>query len=271
VGQPRAQEMPSCPEIEPGYDVPGDLHGSDAVFGLIGAPTSARDARSRQSHSLDCLREHEAYEAFSPGGTDESQDETLDAHRDVMQALHEQYWRALDDPHASLADEWAGQSAAGSVLKGVPSVESPDARQEQHAGPADTGSIETILLGARVLEDVFGPLRKGEVPEPEVEPVPEILRLFAPPEYRAAAARRMPALAPALARREHHALSIDSPVPVPASSGRTGVIASGRKTWATSAGDLRLFELGACKFGVHGVANGPAAARRQQDCADDEA
>jgi hypothetical protein len=95
-------------------------------------------------------------------------------------------------------------------------VESPDIRHEQRAGPIGTESIETILSGTRVLEDVFGPLRNGEAPEPEVEPVPEILRLFAPPEYGAAASRGMPALPPALARREHHSLSIDSPLPVPA-------------------------------------------------------
>jgi type VI secretion system protein ImpE len=35
-------------------------------------------------------------------------------------------------------------------------------------------------------------------------------------------------------------------------SGRTGVIASGQKTWTTSAGDMSLFALATCEFG-HGV------------------
>jgi len=37
-------------------------------------------------------------------------------------------------------------------------------------------------------------------------------------------------------------------------SGRTGVIASGQKTWTTSAGDMSLFELATCEFG-DGVTN----------------
>jgi type VI secretion system protein ImpE len=36
-------------------------------------------------------------------------------------------------------------------------------------------------------------------------------------------------------------------------AGRTGVIASGRKTWTTSAGDFDLFELPECEFGVEQV------------------
>lgn len=36
-------------------------------------------------------------------------------------------------------------------------------------------------------------------------------------------------------------------------AGRTGVIASGRKTWATSAGDFDLFELADCSFGADEV------------------
>ena len=198
--QPRLQEMTGDLEIALGYNVSGDRRESDAVFGLIGAPVSAR-TRDRQPR-------HGACDAIAAGDTDQAQD--------VMQVLHNQYWRALDDPHASLADHWAGQSATGSVLKREPSVESPDVYHEQHGGPAGTQSIDAILSGTRVLEDVFGPLRQGEVPEPEPEPVPEILRLFASPEYRAAVSRRIPALAPTLSRREHHSLSIDSPLPVPA-------------------------------------------------------
>jgi hypothetical protein len=83
------------------------------------------------------------------------------------------------------------------------------------------GSIEALLSGARVLKDVFGPLGEGEMPGlADTEPVPEILRLFAPAEYHAAASRRPTALPPALARREHHALGIDSPLPAPDSNPR---------------------------------------------------
>lgn len=44
--------------------------------------------------------------------------------------------------------------------------------------------------------------------------VPEILRLFAPPEFHAEAAHGAAALPP-LTRREHHALSVDSPLAAP--------------------------------------------------------
>lgn len=77
----------------------------------------------------------------------------------------------------------------------------------------DMGSIEALLSGARVLKDVFGPLGDGDMAGlADVEPAPEILRIFAPAEYHAAASRRPTALPPALARREHHALGIDSPM-----------------------------------------------------------
>ncbi len=56
------------------------------------------------------------------------------------------------------------------------------------------------------------------MPEAEVEPVPEVLRLFAPNEYLAAASRRPPALPAVLTRREHHSLGIDSPLPAPDST-----------------------------------------------------
>lgn len=45
-------------------------------------------------------------------------------------------------------------------------------------------------------------------------------------------------------------------------SGRTGVIAAGRKTWSTNAGDYGLFELGTCTFGADSVAQSVAPRER---------
>ena len=50
-------------------------------------------------------------------------------------------------------------------------------------------------------------------------------------------------------------------------SGRTGVIASGQKTWATSAGEFGLFELETCEFGASGTQGAPV----QEDVNDDQA
>ncbi|MET5115300.1 TagK domain-containing protein, partial [Burkholderia pseudomallei] len=56
----------------------------------------------------------------------------------------------------------------------------------------------------------------------DAEPVPEVLRLFAPAEYHAATARRPAGLPPALARREHQSLAIDSPLPAPVATSEDG-------------------------------------------------
>ncbi|SPB15129.1 hypothetical protein NOV72_02358 [Caballeronia novacaledonica] len=78
-------------------------------------------------------------------------------------------------------------------------------------------SIEALLSGQRTLEDAFGQMTPGH-DDLEVDSVPEVLRLFAPVEYHAAEARRTAALPPALNRREHHVLSVDSAFVAPASA-----------------------------------------------------
>jgi hypothetical protein len=178
-----------------------DMRGANAVFGLIGSPTTDTTAARQEQ-----------------GGEDGA---TNDAH-DLIQALHEQYCRALDDPHASLADSWAAHWAAPAESASPIGAHDDHARwQEPSTGRESTNeeSIEALVSGRLCLTDVFGPLSGGEVSEfAESEPIPEILRLFAPVEYHAAAARRPSALPPALARREHHALGIDSPLSAPDSN-----------------------------------------------------
>jgi hypothetical protein len=189
------------------YEAGEDLRGANAVFGLIGSSVTDEDGaaqRSRDSRDAD--------------------NAAMTGARDVIQTLHEQYCRALDDPQASLAGNWAAQWAT--PVAGDPSMDAREdhpRRQESSTGreSADMGSTEALLSGARVLKDVFGPMAESDMSGvawlTDTEPVPEILRLFAPAEYHAAASRRPAALPPALARREHHALGIDSPMsPMPA-------------------------------------------------------
>lgn len=121
------------------------------------------------------------------------------AANDLIGALHAQYCRALNDPLATLGVEW-----------GVPATPAHESLSELRLGESPhVESIETLLSGARSVEDVFGALAAGDVPDPAaLTGAPEILRLFAPPEFKARASR----LPPTLVRREHHAVGIDSPL-----------------------------------------------------------
>ncbi|KVW36536.1 hypothetical protein WK95_22220 [Burkholderia ubonensis] len=166
---------------------------ADAVLDLIDAVIAADALASRQADD-DAIAD-----ATAAGGP-------LPA-RDLMHSLYEQYCGALENPQASLSAGWAAQmTAAHRPL--------PDLRADAREGVDATDSIAGLLSGARVLDDAFGPLTPGDGPDPAAtEPVPEILRLFAPAEYHATAARRQGGLPPALTRQEHQTLAIDSPLP----------------------------------------------------------
>jgi len=201
VGNDRNADAPTGDRfpVETGYVTGEGLRGANAVFDLIGSPAISDDGVVR-------------HEPRSDGAA-------MSGVHDLIQTLHEQYCRALHDPQASLAGSWAAQWASP-VAGGSPiDTHEGHRRHEPAAGrpSMDKGSIEALLSGARVLKDVFGPLGEGEMPGlaglADVESVPEILRLFAPAEYHAAASRRPTALPPALARREHHVFGIDSPMP----------------------------------------------------------
>ncbi|KWB82952.1 hypothetical protein WL42_07355 [Burkholderia ubonensis] len=127
-----------------------------------------------------------------------------------------QYWRALADPHASLAETWDEPPDKTSVPTGVRTYSSQDEWQSQRR-TTQSDSIETLLLGKDVLGDCFGRLESGMAPdiETELKPVPEVLRLFAPADYHTAAAGQATSLAPPLTRREHHTLTLDSPLVAP--------------------------------------------------------
>ncbi|MFP3568207.1 TagK domain-containing protein [Paraburkholderia sp. SIMBA_030] len=196
--------------VSTGYAAGEDMRGENAVFGLIDTAAAGQ-----------ALAQHARGKQREPGASDVAQDQGVhgDVNRDVIQALHDQYWRALDNPQASLAADWAEPAALASGSRNGASSSTDEGADDQAEAQSTEGwSIEALLSGTRRLEDVFGPFRKGEVPEAEVEPIPEILRLFAPAEYLAAASRRPPALPAALTRREHHSLGIDSPLPAPDST-----------------------------------------------------
>ncbi|WP_175884161.1 TagK domain-containing protein [Burkholderia sp. BCC0044] len=125
----------------------------------------------------------------------------------LIDTLHAQYWRALADPHASATAEWASIAATAEPATRTTVLDSPECPDASR----DHDSIEALLFGDRTLEDVFERLDEHTDPLSDDEPVPEILHLFAPPDFRATAAQHPPALT----RREHHTLTIDSPLSAP--------------------------------------------------------
>jgi hypothetical protein len=177
-----------------GHGVRDDLRSSDAVFGLIGTSASAdgTDMRARRTG-----------------------DGVTSSASDLMKSLYGQYCRALDDPQASLGGDWTTQA----MPPGDYGADPTSLTDYAHKPVPSFESIETFLTGAYRMEHAFGPMGIDEARElVATEPVPEILRLFAPAEHAASVRRRASALPPALARREHHALGIDSPLSVPQSA-----------------------------------------------------
>lgn len=247
-------EMPSEQPNVPGYEVPGDLHGENAVFGLLGTPAAAGQITAQRTQRGQDLHVACESQAASASGPDQGMTP------DVIGALHDQYWRALDDPLASLAGDWSSHAGlADDPHEDAPhALDGPRRESEAEVAAMSGGSIEALLSGVRTLEECFGPLSAApgscDSRDWRVDSVPEILRLFAPPEYHAAASQRSRALPPALARREHHALGIDSPLPASgwqrssSVSGESGGIEFGQETRVTGTADTSLFESPACEF-----------------------
>ncbi|WP_143295448.1 TagK domain-containing protein [Burkholderia pseudomallei] len=165
------------------------LNDNDATLSLIGTPISIGDGKLRNAGVED------VFEASN-----------------VIETLHKWYGRALSDPHMLLTSDWTAR-----VLP----------PREQHArgvGQSDNGcehssrieSIEMPLSVANLMDYFFGSLEKSEELElAQMEPVEEILLLFASIEYRAVTSRKLSSFPPTLAQRDYHSLSIDTPLSIP--------------------------------------------------------
>ncbi|NHV24692.1 TagK domain-containing protein [Burkholderia sp. D-99] len=183
---------PSVTDTLPLDDAFGSARTDDDMLALLGIGT--REDAAARSHTTADTADIEA------GNTDA-----------LIDALHAQYWRALADPGAPIASAWAP-----SVDDTLAPPIAPDHPHDSPAyeSPGRSDSIETFLSGNRTIEDAFGHLVGHVEAVTDGESVPEILQLFAPPEFHAESARRAPA-PPPLTRREHHALSVDSPLVAP--------------------------------------------------------
>lgn len=209
------RRQPHMPDIEP------VLSGS--THRRIERESSARLARATPSATRD--GDAAILELIGDDGQGKTAflraTDDVEPTNDVVQGLHAQYWRALTDPHASLSGSWIGQPDEPPTSAAADNAEDG---WQPHGEINEARSLETLLSGACTLEKIFGRLESGAngtMADLEAEPVPEVLRLFAPPEYHAAVASQTAALPPALTRREHHALSFDSPLAAPARKDET--------------------------------------------------
>ena len=124
----------------------------------------------------------------------------------LLGALYTRYCKALDAPQSLMSDTWS--PSALHVQAGLRTEDIGAQAWDREAG----GAISGIFPDIESVDQAFGVLKEHS--HSEVAPrdaIPEILRLFAPPEYKAEA-RHATKLPPALTRREHHMLAIDSPL-----------------------------------------------------------
>lgn len=204
------RRQPHMPDIEPVLSGSAHRRIERDSYEHIARATSS-NARDGDAAILELIgNDGQGKTAFLPTTDD------IEHASDVVQGLHAQYWRALTDPHASLSGSWIGQPDEPPTSA---AADNAGDGWQSHGENDEARSLETLLSGECTLEKIFGKLESGAngtVADLEAEPVPEVLRLFAPPEYHAAVASQTAALPPALTRREHHALSFDSPLAAPA-------------------------------------------------------
>jgi hypothetical protein len=173
---------------------------SDPVLGLIGG--AADEA------ALESMR----FERETANAEQANTSATANASKELINSLQRQYWRALADPHDVLMGSWAWQTNEPAPPA---MIEAAELGWQAPKASSQYESIEALLSGQHTLEDAFGQMTPGH-DDLQVDAVPEVLRLFAPVEYHATEARRSANLPPALNRREHHVLSVDSAFKAPA-------------------------------------------------------
>jgi hypothetical protein len=119
----------------------------------------------------------------------------------LINSLYERYCDTLASPFAQTSLNWAdtveGRSEPASSM---------DSRAD-----SSNASVTSILGDIDTIEQAFGQFEKSGLLDVK-EAVPEVLSLFAPSELRAVRVRPAEGVPPELVRREHHTLSLDSPM-----------------------------------------------------------
>ncbi|WP_087043832.1 TagK domain-containing protein [Caballeronia ptereochthonis] len=168
-------------------------NGGDPVFDLLDA-TANPGAPGGSRESSACADP----EAVQSGGDP------------LMDSLYEQYRTALQQPFTAVSGKWVSAATPGSESAKACSQEAPE-----WARDADC-PITSLLGDIQTVDDAFD-MSSGVDSHGahSGEDIPEILGLFAPPEYQGALSRYTDVLPPDLVKREHHALAIDSPIRFP--------------------------------------------------------
>jgi hypothetical protein len=178
----------SSSELTAGSEWPSDSNTltSNPVFDLLGT------AAQLQSVNVG---------AESPGPFENRADDPL------INSLFEQYCQALASPLSAHKYDWVAAPEANEQL----SPENGAGESRWHN--AGTNPVASVLGDINTVEQAFGVLHQAETTEvARKDDIPEILRLFAPPEYQLVLLNRANTPPPTLVRREHHTLSIDSPI-----------------------------------------------------------
>jgi hypothetical protein len=131
-----------------------------------------------------------------------SEGRTADAEQ-LFDMFYAQYRLALVLPDSVRQENWGGTDSLHSLAE----HEFIDLQEQKIEA---TGTVSEFVLGNQSIEEAFGPLNSELSMPPLPDDTPDILRLFAPPEFLAGSP--VTARPPELARREHHVMSIDSPV-----------------------------------------------------------
>ncbi|MEZ2350176.1 TagK domain-containing protein [Caballeronia sp. RCC_10] len=195
------------PRIEPrDRQAPAGPANQEAASGFDGGGARADSSAYADSLVLDLIGG--TADASSARFTVKTGDDTASTATDALfGSLYEQYCQALDSPLTPRADTWVPAPGGEDVSYG-----------EQHQtrsrlGDGTISPIADVLGDIYNLEQAFGPMFGHSSHSAAVsDNVPEVLRLFAPPEYGAALSHKPGPILPSLVRREHHTLSIDSPV-----------------------------------------------------------
>ncbi|MEM5343141.1 TagK domain-containing protein [Paraburkholderia azotifigens] len=168
-----------------GADLRNDTHAHDGtIFDLLG---SRLDGGRESLHEQNLSRS-------APADSDH-----------LLDDLYVRYCKALDWQEPLMPGTWVPSSRSVSVDR---MIDTPREEEGHTTGAAISGLFPDI----ESVDEAFGPLVANAMTRDEdCDRAPEILRLFAPPEYLVKGRVRT-VFPPALTRREHHTLSIDSPV-----------------------------------------------------------
>ncbi len=138
---------------------------------------------------------------------------------ELLGTLYEQYCEAVVSPQVLSSSQWhMPMTRAQATHRSISIVHESGASGQTHNSTIqdwiNPEAVMGLLGDIDLLEEAFGPLQKGGPPEPlRIDGVPEVLLLFAPPELQSQVGNRCASIPPVLAQREHHTLSIDSPLP----------------------------------------------------------